>query len=428
MFCLFLTCFSDAILVFTGGVRSVSPTLPTDKIRQSNWMKFVQKQFSIFESSGSITQIACRSGSGHQNARVMVGACATQEERYNRVGEIIMAYKEKPTTAEPSNNYEVLILDGHKKAKSTPNGPVVMRQTVTCVVYDPLTDLFFTGGYDGDVVAWNAKTAVSVDTVGSHPKPINSIACHSNRNLVAYGCQSGGLYYFDSFSELGSRKSRPSALFTKPKAKDSFSNTIDHVAIPASGAYVNTCYAGIGYLQSLGAGVVEAWDFEIGTQSCASERLFNGVTCMNLSPCGTMLVAGTGGIASDEVKGDGIVRIMDLGQSLKTSISIKTEMYDLDCVSFCPRSTLLFMGETSDSSIAVYDLRFPNEPLFTSTHGNQCVDSVVAHTWLCNGNILATGGHDGHVNLWDCQRGFSLINKFEFNSSISCITYSEGKI
>ena len=408
-------------------MRSVSPTLPTEETRLSNWMKFVQKQFSVFESSGSITQIACRNGSGHQNARVMVGACATQEERYNRVGEIIMAYKEKPTNGNEPSNYEVLILDGHKKAKSTPNGQVVMRQTVTCVVYDPLTDLFFSGGYDGDIVAWNAATAVSVDNVGSHPKPINSIACHSSRNLVAYGCQSGGLYYFDSFSELGSSKARPSALFTKPKAKDSFSNTIDHVAIPAAGSHVNTCYAGIGYLQSFGAGVIEAWDLGTGSISCASERLPNGVTCMNLSACGTMLVAGTGGIASDEVKGDGIVRILDLGQSLKTSIAIKTNKYDLDCVSFCPRSTLLFMGETSDSSVSVYDLRFPNEPLFTSTHGNPSVDSVVAHAWLSNGNILATGGHDGQVNLWDCQRGFSLINKFEFNSSISCITYSDVK-
>ena len=413
--------------MFTGGVRSISPNLPTEESKQSDWMKFIQKQFSIFESSGSITQIACRSGPGHQNARIMVGACATQEERYNRVGEILMAYKEKPVVGETSN-YEVLILDGHKKAKSTPNGQVVMRQTVTCVVYDPLTDLFFSGGYDGDVVAWNATRAVSVDTIGSHPKPINSIACHSSKSLVAYGCQSGGLYYFNSFDELGSRNARPSALFTKPKAKDSFSNTIDHVAIPATGAFSNTCFAGIGFLQSLGSGVVEAWDLETGSFSCASEKLPNGVTCMSLSACGTMLVTGTGGIASDDVKGDGIVRVLDLGQSLKTSIAIKTGKFDLDCVSFCPRSTLLFMGETSDSSIAVYDLRFPNEPLFTTTHGNLAVDSVVAHAWLSNGTILATGGHDGQVCLWDCQRGFSLVNKFEFNSSISCITYSESNM
>ena len=141
-----------------------------------------------------------------------------------------------------------------------------------------------------------------------------------------------------------------------------------------------------------------------------------------------MLAAGTGGIASDEVKGDGIVRIFDLNNDLKTEISIKTNKFDLDWVSFCPRSNLLFMGETSDSSVAVYDLRFPNEPIFTTTHGTISADSIVAHAWLSKGNILATGGHDGHVKLWDCQRGFQMLNKFEFNSSISCITYSEGTI
>lgn len=140
-----------------------------------------------------------------------------------------------------------------------------------------------------------------------------------------------------------------------------------------------------------------------------------------------MLAAGTGGISSDDEKGDGIVRIMSLDQGLKTSLAIRTDNLDLDCVSFCPNSTLLFMGETSDSSITVYDLRFPSEPLFTTSHGTIAADAIVAHAWLSKGNILATGGHDGQVKLWDCRRGFSLLNKFEFNSSISCITYSESK-
>lgn len=119
---------------------------------------------------------------------------------------------------------------------------------------------------------------------------------------------------------------------------------------------------------------------------------------------------------------------MDLGQDLKTAISINTGKYDMDSVSFCPRSNLLFLGETSDSSVSVYDLRFPAEPIFSTSHETTRVDSVVAHAWISKGDILATGGHDGQVKLWDCQRGFSLLNKFEFNSSISCITYSESKI
>ena len=446
---MFLSLFSGSedILVFTGEnlEHTSGPTIVP--LLESDWTHQLQKQFSIFESSGSVTQIACRTG--YQNTRVMISACATQEERYNRVGEILMTYREpEPYESVGSNtpfnsNYDVLILDGHKKLKSTPNGHVIMRQTVTCVVYDPLTDLFFSGGYDGDVVAWNAAKAIAIDTVGSHPKPINSIACHATRNLVTYGCQNGSLFYAKSSTDMEKIKIKPSLLFSKPKAKETFSNTVDHVAIPSNGTKSNSCFAGIGFLQSSNAGIVEEWDLERGVFVSASERLIDGLTCMSLSSCGkkitelfyivlhfyvgTMLAAGTGGISSDEVKGDGIVRVMDLNQNLKTSITIKTKKYDLDCVSFCPRSNLLFMGETSDSSIAVYDLRFPSEPLFVTAHGTPSVDSIVAHAWLSRGNILATGGHDGLVKLWDCQRGFSLLTTFEFNSSISCITYSEGK-
>lgn len=278
-------------MVFTGESLDHLRRPTTGAQIRSDWPKYLEKQFSIFESSGSITQIACRTG--FQNARVMIGACATQEERYNRVGEILMAYRE-PESADSiknnlNNNYDVLILDGHKKMKSTPNGPIVMRQTVTCVVYDPLTDLFFSGGYDGDVVAWSASKAITIDTVGSHPKPINSIACHASKNLVAYGCQNGSLFFAKTFPESEKQKFKPTALFSKPKAKDFFSNTVDHVAMSSSGLKDNSCYAGIGFLQSSNAGVIEEWDLEKGSFVSASEQLINGLTCMSLSPCGITL-------------------------------------------------------------------------------------------------------------------------------------------
>jgi WD40 repeat protein len=274
---------SESILVYCGGIENLPKAVPSQPIR-SEWPRILEKQFSIFESSGSITQIACRSGFGGSNARVMVGACATQEERYNRVGEIIMAYRDDSVDA---GWYGALVLDGHKKSRGS---SVVMRQTVTSVVYDPLTDLFVSGGYDGDVVAWSASKAVALDTIGSHPKPINSITCHSKRNLLAYGCQSGSVFCFNAFSELGSRHARSFPLFSKPKGKDSFSNTVDSVAIPSTGLRENTCYAGIGFLQSCAAGVVESWDLETGVCSGASESLPSGLTCMSLSSCGTVLL------------------------------------------------------------------------------------------------------------------------------------------
>lgn len=277
--------FSDSILIFTGKseIEGSSPIsiLCEDSYNDSDWSRRIQKQFSIFESSGSITQIACRTGFEGRNARVMIGACATQEERYNRIGEILMAHKEYD-----SANYGVLIMDGHKKAKSTLNGPIQMRQTVTCVVYDPLTDFFFSGGYDGDVVAWSASKAITLDSISSHPKPINSIACHATKNVIAYGCQSGGVYYCNSYMELEKKRAKPSTLFIKPKSKDLLSNTVDTVIIPPAGLKIDSCYAGIGFLQNAGAGVIEEWDLQRGTFISTSERLPSGLTCMNVSANG----------------------------------------------------------------------------------------------------------------------------------------------
>lgn len=292
MFC------SEPILVFNSSSLESELTFPayfkTSCLRlhrPSDWCKSIQKQFSIFESSGSIVQIACRSG--FRSARVMVGACATtDDERYNRIGELILAYREPKKSN--TNNYDVAILDGHKKVKNTPNGSVNIRHTVSCVVYEPLSDIFISGGYDGDVVAWNASDALSIDTIGSHPKPINSISCHSSTPLIAYGCQNGGLYYFNSMSQLGERgnKARPVNIFTKPKVKDVFSNTVDCVAIPSTGSKANSCYAGIGYLYSSASGVVEEWDLQSGLMTSSSEKLNDGFACMSISACGNNYLDG----------------------------------------------------------------------------------------------------------------------------------------
>lgn len=242
----------------------------------------MKKQFSICDSSGSITSIVCRTGLAGKNSRIMISACATQDERYNRVGELIISYKENSSSA-----YEAVILDGHKKAKTCARGSVLMRQTVSCAIYDPLLDLFFSGGYDGEVVAWSADKCNLLDSIGGHSKPINSIACHPSSPLIAYGSQNGSVYTFNSFSKLGSAKALPSLLFSKPKARESFFNSVDHVLIPQTGMRTDNCFAGIGYSQAISAGIIEEWDLVKGSIVAASEQLPSGLTCMNISNCGT---------------------------------------------------------------------------------------------------------------------------------------------
>lgn len=138
---------------------------------------------------------------------------------------------------------------------------------------------------------------------------------------------------------------------------------------------------------------------------------------------------GTGAV-SDTEYGDGIVRIFSAPDGFsKASMCIPTSKKDVDSLSFCSRSRYLFVGETSDCSVSVYDLRHVgahDRPIFETSHGFSGAEAVVPHVWLFDSSVLVTGGHDGAVRVWDARAGFSLMKEFQFNTSISCITASDA--
>jgi WD40 repeat protein len=145
---------------------------------------------------------------------------------------------------------------------------------------------------------------------------------------------------------------------------------------------------------------------------------------------------GTGSVAEGASGGDGIVRLFEYGSGLKSAaVSVKTSMTDIDSLSLCSRSQLLFVGESSDCSVAIYDLRYVSsssaehsQPLFSVSHGQRGADAVVPHAWLRGGDLLASGGFDGRVCIWDCRSGFSLLRQLQFNASVACITAADGML
>ncbi len=193
---------------------------------------------------------------------------------------------------------------------------------------------------------------------------------------------------------------------------------------------MNVCFAGIGHLSTAKGGVIEAWDLNTGSVISCSDVIGKGLSCMQISPNGGLLAAGTGCIL-ENVKGDGIIRIFGVSSDFKRSITIPTEMYDMEALSFCPRNELLFATDSSTSNWSVYDLRFPNAPIFTNSHfmlreGEMQQNEVVAHCWLDGGNYLATGGHDETLKIWDCRRSFELVDTFSFKNGICQIDYGKA--
>ena len=304
------------------------------------------------------------------------------------------------------------------------------RETVTCVVYDEATDIFITAGYDGRVLSWDAASTSLLAEIGAHGANINSVTTHRTDNIVAYGVNSGAVFISSKPTE-SKPDCRSECLFKKQTTANPDQNTVDWVTIPQYGDKTYMLYAGIGHLATAKGGVIESWDLNTGRMSSNSSAIGKGLSCMQVSPGGRLLAAGSGCIV-ENAKGDGIIRIFDLASAFNRGMSIATDMYDMEAVSFCPRTELLFATDSFTSNWAVYDLRFPNVPLFSNSHfmlrpGEVRENEVVAHCWLKGGEFLATGGHDETMKIWDCRRAFELVDQFTFKNGVAQIEQSYGE-
>ncbi len=398
----------------------------------------LEKQFSVMSLNSAVNAIAVRKKAG-ADGRVFIGGCTASAIEYN--GPELLAIAHDKT----ANRYSAWLLDGHRSFMRRRKFLKILmyvfklvflvanefkRETVTCALYDESTDTFITAGYDGRVCSWAAESGNFLAEIGSHASNINSVSSHRTDNILAYGVNSGAVFLSSKPTEL-IPDSISTCLFKMPTISNADCNTVDWVSIPQAGGRQNACFVGIGHMSTAKAGVIEAWDLGKGSLICTSSGIGKGLSCMQISADGKLLAAGTGCIVGDE-KGDGIIRIFDVSSDLQQGpLKIVTDMLELEVVSFCPRTELLFATDSSSSKWSVYDLRFSGEPLFSSSHfmlreGEVQQNEVVAHCWFPGGHYLAAGGHDETVKLWNCRRSFELVDTFAFKNGIAQLEYFEG--
>lgn len=252
----------------------------------ANWTRRVAQRFSIGDSSGSVTSIAVRTGHRHGQVRAMMGACTTLDAAYNRSGELMLVAK---NGNEPA--FTARLIDGHKLDVRSGSGAaqrhIAMRQTVTSVLYDPVSDAFLSGGYDGRVRAWRADTGAPVGADGvvdACSKPIHSLCTHVSEPMVVLGTASGEVKICRGYA---SEAPEPAArLFALPEAPQWHQNTVDFVLFSLLDFSAGSLCTAIGQHSVSQTGVVEQWDIERRAAVSRFTELPGGVTWMSAAPCG----------------------------------------------------------------------------------------------------------------------------------------------
>lgn len=201
---------------------------------------------------------------------------------------------------------------------------------------------------------------------------------------------------------------KPLALPLVKKTFRKWANSVDHVAIGD-----DQILALIGFHEQVGGG--QLFSAHPERLDCRNPLYSTnvGLSCMDTFPMvsdtvGPMVVLGTGGVI-DNASGSGRAFLLDLRQPQPSVMTINSpNQHDMDAIRFNPLdATYLAISETSDNSVALFDLRRAQLPLLEYDHrltGQE--DCMMALNWLNDGRLVS-GGMDGKIKLINPQRMIS---------------------
>ena len=280
---------------------------------------------------------------------------------------------------------------------------------VTAVAYAPDGATLATGGDDGTVRIWDARTGQQQHQLTGHTGPVTAVAYAPDGATLATGGDDGMVRIWDARTgqqqhQLTGHTDGVTAVAYAPDGATLASGGSDgavriwdartgqqHQLTGHTGLVLAVAYAPDGATLATGGndGAVRIWDARTGQQHQLTGHT-GLVLAVAYAPDGATLASGGD---------DGMVRIWDArtGQQ-QHQLTGHTGL--VLAVAYAPDGATLASGG-SDRAVRIWDARTGQQQHQLTGH----TGPVTAVAYAPDGATLATGGSDGAVRIWDARTG-----------------------
>ncbi|CAG8599663.1 16485_t:CDS:10, partial [Dentiscutata heterogama] len=290
--------------------------------------------------------------------------------------------------------------------------------TVTDVKFSPDGKFIFSASTDASIKVWQTGDAKF------YLKPFNTKVCQSkiHRLSVCKKPTYGTKYQFASCEDSGlvqvhfirSDKKQAFTMVSQEFIEEECKRVSSDVNFISSHKVI----AGYNGNSSDYAGVIKVWDINSRKKACYNKQSISGsVSCLDVSHDEKWITCGT---TAEFEEGDGSMHIWDMLS--QTTLRAFTGEKDINVISISPNDQYIALGGVMNT-VYVYDKRYLKQSLHVLRHENPDDglphDGIMSLQWIFDSNILASGGNDNCVKVWDVSlaSGNNMIYQFSHHDS-----------